>query len=327
MKYVFLVLLLINSLNVLHASDRSPTIVADISTHQNMTGHLDIITKDEHASPIDVRSEVDEQTHTLRLVFDKFTQKRRQFDYGRESMEELYNTSDPASFYTQLTPSTFFENCLTFFGVIAGTVCNVTRCLSLSNPEVPLYGTILTGSHVAKAVFYGVGARARAERCKSFFDLLNVFHCSPRSISHLTDLCAQANEVSIEKVRAVAASIVDIVEKSDMYEEWKQKCARLDYLNTQLAPPGICGRLIAFGSRSLSFLTGVTAGVAIAVSGQMSPTSYWLTLVAGGIDPIVDGLNITSGMVSKVRKYIMVCEMLYLCDNLLKVLTNDQFRA
>jgi hypothetical protein len=65
--------------------------------------------------------------------------------------------------------------------------------------------------------------------------------------------------------------------------------------------------------------------MAIAIKGQEAPISYWLTLISGGVDPVVDGLSTADGSTSKIRQYIMTCEVLFLCDDFLKTVANDQF--
>ena len=245
----------------------------------------------------------------------EFRRKCPQFDYGVNSMNALYDAiENPKELYEEMNDHSFSRSILFCCELLTGGACEVVKCLSVFHPELPEYGEALIGLYAAKSIFWGINAWLNKSARQSSIGVINALQVDHKQFSQLSTLMSQVDNVNLTPIIKIANAVVGLVKIKDLSNSDKDKLARLKLLSKKIGKVNSFKKVFMIGGKVLSFLTGVATGITVAITGQNSTPSYYLTLGAGGLDSIVDSAITTITKKPIIQKYITVSEIIYLSN-------------
>ena len=298
-----------------------------ISTNPASSGENDsILNQVEQASVLgdsnfhmEINPALRRKANIINKVLVDFKQKYKQFDYGIHSMESLYDViENPEVIYEDMKGHTCTRS-VTFAGeVLVGAACEVIKCLSVFHQKCQGYGDALIGLYIAKAALWGFDSWLYGTDKESSINVINALQADPLLDSSVSAMTAQMNQVDFSPVTLIAKNVIALAEQEDLSESDRTKLNRLIELNSKLQNTYSMKKILLIGGKILSFITGIATGISITVSGQNSASSYWLTLIAGGLDSIIDSARTTLTKKPITQKYITISEILFLSDYFLE---------
>ena len=261
---------------------------------------------------------------TNRLL-GEFRHQYPQFDYGIKSMEGLYDTvEDLKEIYDEMKEHTHARS-LVFAGeILTGGACEVIKSLSVFHPESQGYGYALIGLYMTKSILWGIDSWLYDSDRGASTEIINILQTDPLLASHVSAVSSQITGIDFSPVMDIAGAVINLMKREDLSVEDIQKLRRLETLNKKLQNTNSTKKVFLVGGKILSFLTGIAAGISISATGQDSSPSYWLTLLAGGFDSIIDNAHTTITKKPITQRYITISEVLYLSDYFLRFYRSDE---
>lgn len=252
----------------------------------------------------------------LSQALNDFRAENPQLDYGITSIENLYNSGfDIEELYGSKESHLFLRELLFKLEIIAGGSCGVLRCLSVFHPNIDAFGKALIGCYAGKALFWGADAFLNNSAKQASIALINAAQTDPLLVSRVSNMVNEVNAMNFSPILNISKKVISIMEQQELSEDDQKKLKRLQTLTDKMNGLSTFKKVLVTGGKILSFVIGAATGITIAATGQYSDPSYWLTLITGAFDPIVDCIN--TRMTSKpiIRKYITISEIIYLCNS------------
>lgn len=267
---------------------------------------------------------IDPKVKDIGVALSEFRYKYPQFDYGVDSMFGLYDTiANPKDLYEEMVDHAYARKFLFCCEFLTGGACEVVKCLSVFHPSTEKYGEALTGLYVAKSIFWGIDSWLNSSARQKSIGVINALQADPQIISHVSTASSQVDNINCTPIIKIANAVIKLAKSKDLPDTDKEKLDRLTDLSKKIGKTDSFKTVFSMGGKILSFLTGAATGITVAVTGQTSTPSYYLTLVAGGLDSIVDSVNTTMTTKPIVQKYITISEIIYLSDYFLDEFGNE----
>lgn len=266
-----------------------------------------------------MQPKIETDIEKIQNKMDQFKEKYEVIKYGVESMENLYDTQNPEMFYNDMNKCLGFREFLLGGKMLIGVACEVVKSLSIFHPESKSFGESLIGLYMAKAVIFGVDSLVSVNAKKSSLDVIEAFQVEPGKLNEISEFTAQIPE-SVNDILKISKLIISKAKKLEFDDDTeKKKFQRLVNLSSKIDSAGVVKKVFAIGGKIISFLTGTASGISIAISGQTSIPSYYLTLIAGGVDAFVDNMSINEKN-PLMQQYATISEVTYLCDYFMRKL-------
>ncbi|MDR1391335.1 MAG: hypothetical protein LBI95_03135, partial [Holosporales bacterium] len=224
----------------------------------------------------------------LEKCISDFRKKYPQLNYGVHSIESLYDIQNPEIFHNKTSWSSFFAPIVFASELITSASCEIVKCLSIFHSGVSGYGKALMGLYIGKALFWGLNSLINSSIHRSLSNTINAFQALPESASNLHNLSTHIDKCDLEPLARTASSIVEFASELSLKGGDEQKVNRLTYILASITKSNKIKKSLITVGGVLSFLTEIATGITVAVTGQRSPPSYWLTLMAGGFDAIMN---------------------------------------
>ena len=251
-----------------------------------------------------------------------FRQKNPQFDYGISSIESLYNSGfNIEELYGAKKSHSCSRWILSNLEILSGGSCGVLRCLSVFHPDIDTFGKALIGCYIGKAIFWGTDAMLHNSAKQASIALINTAQTNPLVVSQVSKMIDQVNGINFSPILNLSKKVINIMKQKDLSEDNLKKLARLQTLTDKMSNHFSFKKFAVNGGKILSFIIGAASGITIAATGQYSEPSYWLTLITGAFDPIVDCISIQTTTKPIIRRYITLSEIIYLCNNFINEYT------
>jgi len=268
---------------------------------------------------LDLEVGMPQKTNTLGQALNNFRSENPQLDYGITSIENLYNSGlDIGELYGSKESHLCLREILFKLEILAGGSCGALRCLSIFHPNIDAFGKALIGCYAGKAIFWGADALLNNSAKQASIALINTAQTDPKVVSEVSKMINEINGINFSPVLKISEKVISMMNEKDLSEDEQKKLARLQTLTKKMNELFSFKKFLVTGGKILSFIIGAATGITIAATGQYSDPSYWLTLITGSFEPIIDCINTRFTSKPVVRKYITVSEIIYLCDNFIK---------
>lgn len=268
---------------------------------------------------LDLEVGIPQKINTLGQALNNFRSKNPQLNYGITSIENLYNSGlDIEQLYGSKESHLCLREILFKLEILAGGSCGALRCLSIFHPNIDAFGKALIGCYAGKAIFWGADALLNNSAKQASIALINTAQTDPKVVSEVSKMINEINGINFSPVLEISEKVISMMNEKDLSEDEQKKLARLQTLTKKMDKLFSFKKFLVTGGKVLSFVIGAATGITIAATGQYSDPSYWLTLITGSFEPIIDCINTRFTSKPVVRKYITISEIIYLCDNFIK---------
>lgn len=268
------------------------------------------------AKALDIEQAMPLVIESLNNDLEKFRKQYDQLNYGISSIKSLYDSGlDIEKLYGTKKSHSCSRLILSNLEILAGGSCGVLKCLSVFHPDIDAFGKALIGCYIGKAIFWGADAMLHNSAKQASIALIKTAQANSEVVSHFSKIIDEVNKIDFSPILNLSKKVINIMKQKNLSGDNLKKLARLQTLTDKMSNHFSFKKFAVTGGKILSFITGAASGITIAATGQYSEPSYWLTLITGALDPMVDCINIQTTKKPIIRRYITLSEIIYLCDN------------
>jgi hypothetical protein len=241
--------------------------------------------------------------------------KNSKLNPGIAAMRNMYDARNVDAFRSELLQSSFVRNVIHIARLFTIASCSVVKYISAEYPTVTMYGNMLIGLYVGKALLWGLGTYVEYNSGKPVLDIVNALRGDEGDRISMATMNACICDIREDVVASIARAVTSLIRSGDRVEIAREdfdKISRLDTLIQKLDSGRSIGKWGLCAARSASLLAGVTAGVVTSFQ-DLGPSAFWMKLSSNAMDAITDSVDMfRAGEV--VDKYVTISEIMYLCE-------------